>query len=226
MTGLIRASVLSALMSGLLSGLLAASAAAATVQADKACYVNSNPYKGAPMTISGTGFGPGDEIQISGGTAHAVALADATGAFTITTPAPTLAGAKAGVLHSVLTVTDINSTTNAQTTTQLTVTSANLAVTARPSDVRNFRRDRVTWSFSGFTPGEAIYSYYVARGAVAARMRFGVASGPCGTLTQRALLFPDGNPKRSRYKVTFESSPRYSPAAKPRFSARLKIITI
>ncbi len=75
---------------GLASGALAAQALAATIVANQACYVNSNPFQGAPMTITGVGFTPGDSVTVSGGTVFASATVGADGSFAATTQAPTL----------------------------------------------------------------------------------------------------------------------------------------
>jgi hypothetical protein len=104
------------------------------------------------------------------------------------------------------------------------VTSANLAVSASPRTVRNVRKDKVTFSFSGFTPGKHIYSYYVHGKKVVAKGRFGEAQGPCGLLKQKALLYPGGRPTHDTYTVTFENSSHYSKRVFPRVTGMLSIL--
>lgn len=202
------------------SAALAASASAATMTANKACFVNTDPSQGAPMTLSGTGYTPGDTIDITGAGVSASATADANGDFVTSAPAPILSTVGPGTLTTPLTATD--ETTGAVAATA-TVRSTNLAVSTSPGSVRNVRKDRVTFSFSGFTPGKHIYSFYM-RKKIVARDEFGKAHGPCGTLKQKALLYPGGRPKNDEYNVTFESTSKYSKSAMPRFTGKLNIL--
>jgi hypothetical protein len=197
----------------------AAAASAATVSVDKACYVNVNPAAGAPMTITGTGFTPGETVAVSGGTVSVTATASPSGAFTATTRAPILRTVNPSTQRTSLTA--IGETSQAAAT--VSVLSTNLAVQTSPGSVRNVRRDKVRFSFSGFTPGKHIYGFYM-RGAFRVRATFGLAKGPCGTLTQRALLFPGGRPAHDAYTVAFESSWRYSRTAFPKITGKLDIL--
>lgn len=200
------------------TGALAAQASAATLTADKACYVNADPASGAPMTITGDGFAPMSTVQLTGGTAFANAVADAAGTVSFTTNAPELSTIAPGAKTTTLTATDPNGTT-----ATVNVQSANLAVATKPGSVRNVRKDKVTFSFSGFAPGKHIYGYYI-RKKVVAKAKFGKAQGPCGLLKQKALLYPGGRPSKDQYKVTFESSSRYDKNAFPRVTGTLNIL--
>ncbi|MGA2009724.1 MAG: hypothetical protein ABSH51_04180 [Solirubrobacteraceae bacterium] len=204
-------------------GVTAGRASAATLSADKACYVNA--ASAAPMTITGAGFGPGDPIRLNGGTVNATTTAGTTGAFAITTKAPTIGRLGPATKRTTLTVTDINPADGNETKHTITVTSANLAVASAPRQVSNLRKDRVTFTFSGFTPGKPIYGFFVHRKVVASA-RFGTASGPCGTLTSKALLYPGGRPADNRYNVTFESSPTYSATFAPHVTGVLTILQL
>jgi hypothetical protein len=202
------------------AGALAASASAATLSADKACYVNAAAGQGAPMTITGAGFTAGDPVDVSGGGVFATATVGPTGVFTVATNAPILSTIGPGTLKTTLTATDENT---GASVASIVVQSANLAVSTKPGSVRNVRKDKVVFSFSGFAPGKHIYGYY-ARKRIVAKSRFGRASGPCGTLRQRALLYPGGRPRNDTYKVTFESVSRYSKTAFPRVTGQLSIL--
>lgn len=215
---LLRLAALGALLPA--STAFAAQASAATLSADKACYVNINPSVGAPMVITGSGFTPGGVVDLSGGTVFATATADPAGNVAFSTAAPTLATLGAGQITTPLTATD---ETTGAAATPLTVRSANLAVSTKPPSVRNVRKDKVTFSFSGFTPGRHIFGFYM-RKKIVARARFGKASGPCGTLRQRALLYPGGRPRNNQYRVTFESMPKYSKKAFPIVTGTLNIL--
>jgi hypothetical protein len=204
------------------SGALASAASASTVVPNKACYVTPEPAEGAPMTLTGAGFGAGDTIEVSGGLTFATTTATATGTFSVTTAAPTLKTDGPGAKATTLTITDQNATTGAQTTSTVVVHSANLAFATKPAAVHNLAADKVSYTFSGFVPGKHIYGYYALK-KVVATMKFGRATGACGLLTQRALLFPGGHAQHRTYKVTFESTSRYDKNALPRVYGKLNI---
>jgi hypothetical protein len=203
------------------SGAVAAAASAATITANEACYVNVGA-SGAAMTITGTGFAPGDPVVVNGGTSFGQTTADPSGSFSLTTAAPELKTSNPGMISTKLTATDDNATLGSITATTL-VKSANLSVLTTPGSVKNVRKDKVTFSFSGFTPGKHIYGYYM-RKTVVAKARFGKASGPCGLLRQKALLFPGGRPSKDQYQVTFENSSKFSKNVFPRVTGTLSII--
>lgn len=218
----LRRSTRAAALACALSAVAAASAgaaSAATLTVNKACYVNQNSAVGAPMTVTGAGFAPGEVVDVSGGTVYAQATADSSGNFTVTTQGPILGTVDPATTTTTLTATGETSQTSASDV----VRSTNLAVLTTPGSVRNVRRDRVKFSFSGFTAGKHIYGFYT-HGRKTVRTRFGIAHGPCGTLTQRALLFPGGRPRYDTYRIAFESVPRYSGKANPQIRATLSIM--
>jgi hypothetical protein len=204
------------------AGALAATASAATITADKPCYVNADPAQGAPMVITGSGFVAGTTVQLTGGTTFGNAVADANGNVSIPASAPELATIAPAAKTTVLTATADNPD-GTQTSAQLSVHSANLAVATKPGSVRNVRKDKVTFSFSGFVPGKHIYGYYL-RTKVVAKAKFAKATAPCGVLKQKALLYPGGRPSKDRYKVTFESTSKYTKNAFPRVTGTLNIL--
>lgn len=197
----------------------AALASTAAISVDQACYVNAATI--AKVTVSGQGFNPGDEVNVSGADKFsAVGTADSSGAFTATAPAPTLpAGPRSRKF--VLTATDL---TTAGVTAQTTIEVANLAVAISRRSVANVAKDKVTFSFSGFTPGKHIYGFYLHGRKVVARGRFGKAIGPCGVLQQRALQYPGGHPHYGAYNLAFESTSRYSKRSFPQVTGLLNIV--
>lgn len=202
------------------SGVAAApAAAAARLVANKACYVNRSMTTGAAMTITGTGFTPGESLQLSGGTTFQTAKVGPQGTLTATTPAP--ATSHQGVTRTTITATD---TATGAAVASIVVRSTLLAVSASHTTVRNVRKDKVGYTFSGFTPGKHIYGFYMRKTKVVATLKFGKATGPCGTLRQRALLFPGGRPHASSYKIAFESRNRYSKKAAPQVTATLSLL--
>jgi hypothetical protein len=197
------------------TGAWAAPASAAAISVDKACYVNTAAGP-APMTITGTGFDPGESVQIAGGTTHVDATADATGSFTATGSAPELSTKAAGTRLTTLTASGFDAATGTTTSAMTRALSANLAVSTKPGSVpvKDLKKRKVTFSFSGFTPGKNIYGYYL-RKRVVAKTRFGKAKGQCGTLKQKALLLPAGHTATGRYGIAFESVPHYSKTVFP-----------
>jgi hypothetical protein len=204
-------------------GAIASAASAATLTADKACYVNAGPGQDAAMTITGTQWEPANTVQLSGGTAFANATPDASGNVSFTTAAPELSGTDPGTKATTLTATQDNPDGTILTAT-VAVTSANLSVETFPRSVRNVRKDKVTFSFSGFVPNKRIYGYYLVKKKIVAKDKFNKAHGACGVLKQKALLYPGGRPKKDKYTVTFESTSHYVKNAFPRITGTLNIL--
>ena len=208
------------------SAIPANASAAATLTPDKACYVNDDYTTGTPMVITGTGFIPGDTVELAGTAVATTATAQPDGSVTFpATAAPTLSTAEPGTLRTLLTATDRNYRTGQTITAQTVVTSANLSVSTSPSEVKNLHKDKVRFRFSGFAPGKPIYGFY-ARKRIVAKYRFGKARGACGTLSKRALLFPGGHPHKLTYTVSFESRKKYSKTAAPRITAKLDVFRL
>lgn len=204
---------------GVLAAPGAAAPAAPTLAANRACFVNRSTTDGSAMKLTGAGFTPGESLQLSGGTTFATVIVDAQGDFTATTRAP--ATSHQGVTRTTITASDAS--TGAAVAT-IVVRSTILAVSATHTTVRNVRKDKVTYTFSGFTPGRRISGFYMRKSKVVATMRFRKATGPCGTLHQRALLYPGGRPHANSYTIAFESTRHYSRKATPKVTASLKLL--
>jgi hypothetical protein len=209
--------ILAVAAAGLAPATDALAAPAATISADKACYVNSATP--AQVTVSGRGFPSGDHVQVSGTDFSAAAVAGADGSFAATAPAPVV---PTGPVSKTFAVTAVDQTQTA-VTAQTAIRVTNLAVAVSRTKVRNVRKDKVMFSFSGFEPSKRIYGYYI-HGKVVAKGVFARATGPCGMLRQRALLYPGGRPRNDRYTVVFEDTPRYSANAFPRVTGKLQLL--
>lgn len=190
----------------LASAALASGASAAEIRATAACYANIGFHE-PPVTIVGQGFTAGDDIAINGNGffAHGVAAAD--GSIIVRGEGPALGTSAPVVKTFTLTAQDESVGPTALATTTILVT--NFAVSVSPTSVKNVRRDRVRYRFSGFLPGRRIYAYF-RRKVTVARFTFGKAKAPCGTTTAKALLYPGGHPAHDKYTVTFEQTNRYS----------------
>lgn len=193
----------------------AAQASAATISVDRPCYVNSF-HNRAQMTVLGSGFTPGDPVEItsSDGTVAAAATASSAGTISVVSGAPAPAFQNPGQKLVILTAEDLSTAATATTQTL----TAPLAVQTRPA--RSKFTHKVTWFFSGFRPGKPIYAHYLRRHPVA-KTRFGKAKGACGLLKTRALLFPGGHPRFKTYHVQIDDSKHYSRHASPKIVTKL-----
>ena len=189
-------------------GAVAAPAAPATISVDKACYVNSATP--AQVTVAGHGFAPGDQVKVSGTGFSATAVAAADGSIAATAAAPVYSSGPVSRTYNLTAVDETQPGVTAQTAIRVT----NLSVAVSRTKVKNVRKDKVLFSFSGFLPGKHIYAFYI-HGKAVARAVFAKAQGPCGMLHERALLYPGGRPGHNLYKVVFENTSRYSATAFP-----------
>jgi len=196
---------------------VAAPASAATLAVSAPCYVNVISTKAAPIDVTGTGYTPGDTIAVQGQAVFGTTTAGADGTINLITGGPILPFSGPGSKSFALTSQD--QTSGSGVLAQTSVTMANFSVDTRPSVAKPSRR--VTWRFSGFTPGRSIYVHYLHRGKVVNRMRFGRAHGPCGTLKARDRFYPGGHPHSSRYRVVFDQVKGYTKRARPRLSNTL-----
>jgi hypothetical protein len=198
-----------------------------TVAATTGCFVNTT--KAAPVTVVGTGWTPGDEIELTSADHRLFAdvTAAADGSIAASIPGASLHTSGPGVLNETLTGTDEgNDTTDAPANGDTATTSVqitNLAFSVSPQKAR-FTKP-VTFSFSGFTEGKEIYAHYLHRGKVVASQKFGHATGACGLLKKKALQYPGGHPKFKSYTVQFDNLAHYNKSATPRFVSQLSILT-
>jgi hypothetical protein len=201
-------------------GALVSGAWAAAITVAKPCYVNQSRTKRASMTVVGSGFAPGGQVTIasSDGSLNVVTTASTTGAIAAATKAPdpsfTLPGQRTVML------TAVESTVGGTPITATTpVTVAPLAVAIQPSVV--VPTEKVTWYFSGFTPGELIFGHYL-RGKQVALARFGRAHDACGVLAARAPLYPGGHPRHRLYGLQLDDSRRYNKRSTPRLEKKVE----
>ena len=106
------------------------------------------------MTITGTGFNPGDDINITGGSTFVSATADASGGFAVPANAPELSTTGPGTLTTTLKATDVVAATGNNHGHDGGAV-ANLAVAIKPLSIplKQIKQRKITFSFSGFTPG-------------------------------------------------------------------------
>jgi hypothetical protein len=184
------------------------------------CYVNPSPLKPVNIGIFGTGFTPGNDIEIEGDQVadHAPALANGSIAFItrgpiLGTPDP---GYKVFTI-SALDESDVNAM-NPLATTKIRV--ANFAFDTTPASAR--LTSKVRWSFSGFPLGKEIYAHFTHSGRQIGALKFGHAKAPCGTLSAKARFFPLSRVAPGTYGVQVDASRRYNKRTTPRITSSLK----
>jgi hypothetical protein len=182
------------------------------------CVVNAKPASGSPLAVAGSGFTPGDSIDLSAGDANQTATANSSGQFSVLVAAPTLATIGAGAKKFTMTAQDETTGTGSASTSFWV---ANLAFSTTPS-VANPSKI-VQFSFSGFKSGKAVYAHYLRGKKVVATQKFGRATGICGLLKAKARLFPLHNPPSGTYKVQIDDSSSYRAKSLPRVVSSLRI---
>lgn len=187
------------------------------VSVGQPCYVNANPMKGAPIQVSGSGFTPGDQLELAATDVFGTATVGSSGAFTTTVRGPILSTPFPAQRRFTLKTRDETNGVAAATTT---FRVANLAFRTKPGLA--LPGAIVRYSFSGFRAGHAIYGHFV-HGRKVITDRFGRAQGPCGLLTTRTKLFPGGDPRFTRYNVQFDDSRRYHTQSTPRIDTSISI---
>ena len=199
-----------------LSGALAAPATAQVIAVNSKCFVNAKPSVGAPVTVIGSGFPPGDTVELTSTGVFGTTTVGTAGTFTSTVQGPILSTPfPASARFTLIARDQTNGTTTASTSFQV----ANLAFQTSPA-VANPSKS-VQFSFSGFRGGALVYGHYVHAKSVVTT-RFGRAKGACGLLKSKARLFP-GRPRFTKYKVQFDDLRRYDAKALPRIVSGLTI---
>lgn len=209
----------------LAAGALTAEASAAELTVNAGCYVIAG-RNAPPMSFSGSGYTPGDQVLISSdeGTVDTSVKADSQGRISGKADAPTPFFTTPGAQKIGLTAKDqtpTGTTITARTTVNVTELGWEHGPTKRQPGLRALT-ERTDWSFSGFQPGEPIFGHYLYDGKQVALARFGLAQPPCGTLTVRARLYP-ATPHHSSFSVQYDDSPAYSRKSRPRIIGPLKL---
>jgi hypothetical protein len=198
---LLRRSALLAIAAGALA--FPAAASAGTLTTPHVCW-----EQGQDAVLSGTGFTPSLSLPFSGEQGETSAQTDETGAFT---------NARVGMPDynsykprnvTIATHDQVTSANDTSITLMEVKFGSNLPVSGRHAQV-------VTWQFAGFPTGATLYVHFrrAFNGPqkTVKDIRFGKATGPCGTLTKRAMRVPVKNPKRGGdWFVQVDTHPKYS----------------
>jgi hypothetical protein len=216
--GRVATAIVAAATATISSAALAAPAAAQALSASRTCYVDANPATGAPVTLSGTGFTPGDSIEVEGHDVFGTTTAAPDGSFTAIVEGPTLSTAAPAAKRFTLTAHD---ETDGVTSAATQILVANLAFRTKPAVAKPWRI--VTFHFSGFRRGRPIYAHFIHGKKIVVTHKYGRAKAPCGMLKTRTRLFPGGHPRLGHYKVQFDDSRRYRSKALPRIVTAISI---
>jgi hypothetical protein len=207
------------------TGALTAQASAAKLTAGDGCYVIAGK-NAPPMSITGSGYAPGDPVLISSadGTVDTSVKANSKGAIESRADAPTPYFAAPGAKRIVLTASDqtpTGKTITAHATVNITELGWEHGSTKRENGLRALTEE-TNWSFSGFMPGTQIFGHYVYKGKQVALATFGRAMPPCGTLKVRARLYP-ATPHQSSYLIQYDDNHAYSAKSRPRIIGPLTL---
>ena len=213
---------------GLVPAAMAATASAAiqpaTLAVDQACYVITKTQP--TITITGSGYAPGDMVAVTDGTGSIDTMTPANSAGQISVavqaPIPTLSapGEKADIITAddlTAAGAEIRGTTTAELTT---VAAGNTGTKQRPG-LQAFT-ESTKWSFSGFPTGRTVYGHYTYEGRQTALQSFGRASGPCGLLTVRKRLYP-ATPHHMTYRLQVDGHRKYSKHTEPALHLKLSL---
>ncbi len=204
-------------------GTAAAATVPATLAVNQACYITVGKTR-PTMVVTGTGYIPGDPVNVSdaSGSFDQNVTADASGAITATGPAPVTFFNSPGEKADVISATDYSTDGNeyvgsARTELSFLGASANKTKRAHGLQALTFK---TKWTFSGFPEGKSIYAHYIYGKKTVARQSFGKAKGPCGLLTAHARLYP-ATPQHREYHLQIDSRKSYSRKASPRLVTKV-----
>jgi hypothetical protein len=189
-----------------------ASASAADVTVDHECYAQ----KGM-MVVSGSGYTPNSTVTITVGGATSSTTTDETGGLSATLKAPPTGLKHPGARQFVLSVHDVSSGADANTT----INVARLGVDGVPS--RSKPHKRVTWNIAGFPNQKAMYGHWRFGGKTRGNHRMGVPQGPCGVLHVKARLLEAKRIRYGTWMVQFDFNRVYDKHAVPAVGTKITI---
>ncbi len=197
----------------------------------------------ATIRVRGSGWTPGASVQLDFGSQTDIAeeTASADGSFTASLKVPDLVVSNANGptwQASPVTATD-RGTADGSDPGGASARSASVKFTDRVVSVWEramtvfgqgsdfYWNDKVTFDASGFTQGKPVYAHYLLKGygeqssklKLITTVALGTASGPCGTVSRRAHIFPFNQPEKDHgaYTIQFDSSKRYSSRTADRY---------
>jgi hypothetical protein len=205
-----------------LAAIPAALSAAPAIATDAVCLRPSQQPNGnavsPPLRMTGAGFTPGQVVPIQVGSRTWYTVVEDIGGFLVEIDVSDrlrLPRPKSSPLGIVATDPSLGPS-NA-----LRIRTAPLEFSATPKRTRP--SNTVTFRFSGFEPGRAIFAHYRFDGRVRANVRMGRASNPCGLLTARRDQIPVRDPEIGLWRIQFDQRATFSPRATPRIGATVNV---
>ncbi len=215
--------------SSIASAASASGAGGPRLRLDANCYDESTPAgQPTPVSVTGTGFPGGRQIQLRAGSALSLGfpVPDAAGSFTYPTTAPPLTSVSPPpplvAAFELSAVDPASGSALLVAPRPLRVATLSLAISplrARPGQRVNFR---ATGILRGGRPGRVLWAHYLFAGRVRRTVAIGRLAGPCGTLNVRRRLLPTMT-RRGLWTVQFDLSRGYAATAVPRIVDTLRI---
>jgi hypothetical protein len=187
-------------------------ASAATLVPAARCAASGNT-----VAVTGSGFSPNSVVEVSGNTGSGSFETDAVGAFQAQIPAPSVSD----FATHTLTLTAVDSVNPAGPAAASFGVGRDFFATNFPIDGRPQSTTR--WQFAGFITGKPIYGHFRYRGKTVRNYRYGLASGPCGTLSVMARRLP-AKSHPGNWTVQFDQVKSYNRFTKPRRTASFTIV--
>lgn len=204
----------------------AAASAAQTVQVDRPCYV-----PGQPQRITGSGYTPNGEVQITlqlvgdhgQNLAGFTTTADGAGAIRVMAKTPRLASSDDTQERAFLSATDqqqAQAGTPPLTTTEFRVSIFDAFVAPWESKKGSPRKSTIFYGY-GFEAvnGRTLYAHYVLHGKLRKTVVIGTLSGVCGDLKKSKRQFAFRPVPAGDYKVKLDATRRY-PNSSPGYTYR------
>jgi hypothetical protein len=205
-----------------LAAVPAALSAAPVIASETVCLRPSQNPDGTrvapPLRMSGTGFTPGQVVPLQLGAQTYYTLAEDTGVFSVEIDLRARLS-RTQPTSSPLPIVATDPVLGASNA--LRIRTAPLQFDATPKRTRP--SNTVTFRFSGFEPGRAIYGHYRFDGRVRANVSMGRAGSPCGLLTARRDQIPVPEPEVGLWRVQFDQRRTFSPRATPRVEGTVTV---
>ena len=189
-------------------------AGAASLTADQACYTERSA-----VTLTGQGFGAGDQMFVEGNQVFESGPADTAGAFDVGFAAPLTGTITPG--YKTFTITATDQTTQVSASTDIRVATFTFGTSLGVAAAGALR----PWTFSGLfqKPGKPIYGHFRFKGKTYSNYRFGIPTGPCGQLKAKASLIPGARPRVGTWTVQVDFAKHYKATTVPRLRTKTQV---